>query len=92
MSGWRQRSADVIRTALKRAGTIQSLHYATMVMRRAYPFGERKGHPYRCWLIEVRLALVDLAKLHGWEMPKPLKRSRRLRDLPGQLTLWGGDS
>lgn len=92
MSGWRQRAADVIRTALRRAGAIQSLRHASLVLRRAYPFGERKGHPYRCWLLEVRLALVALAKLNNWETPKPTKRSRRLRDVPGQLVLWAGDS
>lgn len=90
MSGWRERAAETIQRALRRAGTIRSLQHARLTLRHAYPFGERKGHPYRCWLLEVRLALIALAKLHGWEMPKPLARRGRRKDVPGQLMLWGG--
>jgi hypothetical protein len=45
-------------------------------LREAYPFGERKYHPYKIWLDEIRRQLgttdkkgikTDLKKLQEWE-------------------------
>lgn len=90
-SRYRQRSAEVITQAL-RGPRPESLKAARKLLKDAYPFrGAREGWCYQCWLVEVRAALVALAKLHGWELPKLARpRSRRRRNVPGQLMLWGG--
>lgn len=95
-SKYRQASVKVINLTLARFPQL-GVADIRKVLCREYPFRSRSGWAYTCWLLEVRLALVALAKLKG-EPPPPrlgrlsLSRARRRQDLPGQLTLWGGDA
>ena len=55
-SPWRERSAQVICKVIKDnpKATIKGLHKK---ISKAYPFGERKYHPYKIWLDEVHKAI-----------------------------------
>lgn len=88
----RQRARNVIRATLRSRLAPKSLAEARRLLRDACPFPTYQHWAYRNWLIEVNGTLRDLAKLNSWELPKPLARRGRRKDLPGQLTLWGGDS
>lgn len=94
-SRWRDQSRAVIDRTFKRFPQLSTAAIRN-VLRQEYPFGSRQGWPYTCWLLEVRVALVAWARLKGEPPPKvgrlSLSRARRRRGVPGQLTLWGGDS
>lgn len=53
---WRSRARSIIADVIHRVGTSdpKALRAA---LREAYPFGERKNHPYKIWCHEVRLQL-----------------------------------
>ena len=53
MKTWRERSAPVIREALKKTEG-QPEKDIRKALRDAYPFGERKYWPYKVWLDEVK--------------------------------------
>ena len=55
-SSWRIKSAQVIYKIIKEnpGVTIKELHKK---ISEAYPFGERKYHPYKIWLDEVHRAI-----------------------------------
>jgi hypothetical protein len=64
LSPWRAMARRVIAKAL--ADNPQAITYEQMrrVASNAYPFGERKNHPYKMWLTEVKLALKTVPKSH----------------------------
>lgn len=90
-SRYRQAAAESIAAVLRRLRP-DSMKEASRALREAYCFHDgRATWAYRCWLVERRLALVALAKLRGWHVPKlPQARSWRRRDVPGQLFMFGG--
>lgn len=94
-SAWRTRAAQVIERTLKQNPGL-SVQETRKALRQAYPFGERRMWPYKCWLIEVRLALLATARLRGetpprlGKIPQPRRRSGTPADIPGQLLLGGG--
>lgn len=51
-SEWRDKAAPVIINVVNQVGKgdPKALRRA---LRQAYPFGERRGWPYRAWLIEI---------------------------------------
>jgi hypothetical protein len=51
---WRQRAAPVIRGVLEdmKGKPEKEIRAA---LREAYPFGERRYHPYKVWLDEIRV-------------------------------------
>lgn len=85
----RQRAREVINATL-RVVRPKSLTAARRVFREACPFPTYQRWAYACWILELNATLRDLAKLHGWEMPRLLSRRGRRKDVPGQLMLWGG--
>jgi hypothetical protein len=58
-SKWRLYSRKVIAAAIASVpdGDVTKIKKA---IDKAYPFGSRENHPYKMWLIERRIALVEL--------------------------------
>jgi hypothetical protein len=56
VASWREIAAPIIAETVARVGRddIKALRRA---LRDAYPFGERKYHPYKIWCDEVRRQL-----------------------------------
>lgn len=52
-SPWREKSAKIIYKVLEDNPYI-SIKELRKKISKAYPFGERKYHPYKIWLDEVR--------------------------------------
>ena len=52
-SRWRSIAASVIHRVVQETG-YSDLKALRKALRDAYPFGERKYHPYKIWLDEVR--------------------------------------
>ena len=53
---WREHAAPIIADVIKRVGKsdIKALRKA---LREAYPYGERKYHPYKVWCDEIKRQL-----------------------------------
>lgn len=61
-SSWRNRAAPIIKRVLaEHAGEDESAIRAAL--REAYPFGQRKNHPYQIWLSEVQIQMGIRPKL-----------------------------
>jgi hypothetical protein len=68
-SHWREtsmRRCSAVLDALPKATTEKE---ARAALRNAYPFGQRKYHPYKIWCDEVR---KQLARRFGVDAPAPL--------------------
>lgn len=52
-STWRSHAAHAIREVITRVG-LEDQKALRKALRDAYPFGERKYHPYKVWLSEVK--------------------------------------
>jgi len=76
MSPWRAEAAKVVQAAIE-TGEARGLTGPALLrhVRQAYPFGERRNHPYKIWLSEVNRQL-------GRSTPKPPKAPP---PLPGQM-------
>lgn len=76
-SYWRNIARPVIAEVIARVGRDdeQALRRA---LREAYPFGERRMHPYRIWCDEVRRQLAGFQH----------RRSPQSPVSPGQTTLF----
>jgi hypothetical protein len=57
LSRWRAIARRVIAKALADNPQAITREQIGRVISDAYPFGERKNHPYKMWLVEVKLAL-----------------------------------
>lgn len=89
-SRWRKTAAETIAYVIRRDGHLKT-NAIRLKLREAYPFSQRKGWQYQCWLVEQHAALTELCKLRNEPLPKPRQpRSRKRRDVPGQMMLWGG--
>ncbi len=71
-SPWRRAARERIEAVLAAAADASPTARRKAV-RDAYPFGERKGHPYRMWLLEQRIALGPRPKKPS---PPPMVRIR----------------
>jgi hypothetical protein len=61
VSHWRQASRRIINEVLADLATVKpdaTEKEKRKAVQNAYPFGLREMHPYKCWLMEVRLALA----------------------------------
>ena len=56
-STWRHRARRVIQRVLQELGPRRRLITKRRALRKAYPFGQRRGWRYRVWLDEVRVQL-----------------------------------
>lgn len=73
--GWRESAAPIIeRVLIETAGKSES--DIKLALYDAYPFGQRRYHPYKIWLDEIRRQRgtrskgprrTELAKLKEWE-------------------------
>lgn len=79
-SQWRLRARQVIRRTLDALPADATEAQKRKAVRDAYPFGERKMHPYRCWLQEVKatfttgpaaLPLLDPPFIAFWHQRRP---------------------
>lgn len=77
---WRERANEVIVRVVKETEG-QALPDRIKAIRNAYPFGERKYHPYAIWLSAVRIAT---AELEG----RPTKKAQHHEELDGQQKLF----
>ena len=53
---WRDAARPIIAGVIARVGT-DDLRALRAELRKAFPWGERKYHPYKIWLGEVRVQL-----------------------------------
>ena len=53
-SHWRQRAREIIAPIFEKHGRQTTKDFYKEV-RDAYPFGERKMHPYKIWLDEINV-------------------------------------
>ena len=63
---WREISRPIIQHVLAETAG-QTEQQVTVALRAAYPFGERRYHPYKVWLNEVRKQRLLLEKRQKWE-------------------------
>lgn len=77
---WRHRARRVIVRVLEELGPFRKLKTKRKALRAAYPFGPRRGWPYKVWLDEVRVNL-------GLQKP-PRTYREPLADSPGQLRMF----
>lgn len=68
---WREASAPIIAKVIAETKST-NLHLLKTRLREAYPWGQRKYHPYRIWLSEIE------RQLH----PELSKRNHKKRELP----------
>lgn len=76
---WRCRARRVIVRVLEELPVGVDLKTKRTALRQAYPFGERRGWPYKVWLVEVRLQLA---------IDAPQSQGEPILDSPGQLHLF----
>lgn len=81
---WRDSAANVIRAVIFQHGTTD-LPALKTALRKAYPFGERKYHPYKIWLDEIQRQLGT--KRHKARQHNEQKRSQA-DQLTGQQSLF----
>lgn len=89
---WRERATPIIARVLKstRGKSDAEIRAA---LREAYPFGQRKYHPYKIWLDECRRQR-GLPRLSEWSNGKPnaTRDRRKEADNPGQGELFGAEA
>lgn len=68
-SHWRNKATEVIKAVIAEVGTDDEKALRS-ALRTAYPFGEKRYHPYKIWLDEIA---VQLGK-------KPSADSRKRRE------------
>jgi hypothetical protein len=56
MMSWRQYCAPIIKRVIDQCGT-EDMKLLRKKLHAAYPFGERKYHPYKIWCDEIRSQL-----------------------------------
>lgn len=78
---WRDIARPIIARVISEVGT-EDMKLLRAALREAYPFGERRYHPYRIWCHEVRVQLG--------RTPIPRRRSslEPLRPCNGQKNIW----
>lgn len=67
MASWRMKAARVIRSTIEANQGLDAIALRKAVSD-AYPFGERKYHPYKIWLSEVNRQLGAKEEKHSIEM------------------------
>ena len=67
---WRDVARPIIASVLAQEGT-EDRKRLRKALREAYPFGERKYHPYKIWCHEIRVQLGE-ARFGRRPKPKPV--------------------
>lgn len=80
MTTWREHARPIIAEVIARVGT-KDRKALRAALRAAYPYGERRMHPYRIWCHEIRVQLGDV------KMPTR-ERIKAKTPCPGQLELF----
>lgn len=84
-SRWRNRAAPIIAEVIEQYG--DNLNRLRLKLRDAYPFGARRGHPYRIWCSEVKKQLgVDDLRALAWK--GRLERKIPEKKVIGQTSFW----
>lgn len=66
ISSWRLAAQEAIAKALKEADEQKLDDEATWKhVSKAYPFGQRRYHPYKIWLSEIKQAKFNALKTKG---------------------------
>lgn len=66
ISSWRLAAQEAISRALEVADSQELDEEATWeAVSKAYPFGQRRYHPYKIWLSEIKLAKFNRLKARG---------------------------
>lgn len=73
-SHWRGEAAAIIAEVIERVGR-EDEKALRAALREAYPFGQRRYHPYRIWCDEVGRQLGT---------KPPLGSAKTIKSLPGQ--------
>jgi hypothetical protein len=81
---WRTKAAKVIREVIRKHGT-QDMPALKVALRKAYPFHERKFHPYKIWLDEIK---VQLGTKRLQERQRHEQQRRQADQLTGQRSLF----
>jgi len=76
-SYWRDMAIPIIRHVIATVGTSDD-RALQQALREAYPWGEKRMHPYRVWRDEVRRQLAG--EQHPRRAPDPVS--------PGQLSVF----
>lgn len=82
-SQWRKKSAEVILDVLDQCGSLTTPEDMKAVRARlseAYPFGEKKYHPYKIWLDEIKRQLGlkwPIGHKRAWENNQGRIKSQR---------------
>lgn len=88
---WRYRSREVISTIIQ-ANDGKPEAEMRKLISLAYPFGERRNHPYKIWLDEVKRQMdCYLARLRGEPIAVQSFHQKRIRPVepaPGQGVLF----
>ena len=76
---WRDYAKPIIAAVIVETGT-DDMPALRKALRDAYPFGERKYHPYRIWCHEIRVQLheITLASVTGIKPCRPCVGQREL--------------
>lgn len=64
MASWRNIAKPIIADVIRREGRAD-LHKLRKALRDAYPFGERRYHPYKVWCDEVKKQVGTSSKRDG---------------------------
>ena len=74
MNTWRNHCSPIImKVILENKG--KSENEIKAALRKAYPYGERKNHPYKIWLDEIQ---VQLGKKNFNNKRRPITDKRQL--------------
>jgi len=72
---WRDLARPIIARVIAEVGT-SDMRALRRALRAAYPFGERKYHPYRIWCSEIRVQLGKATL--GRPTPMPCRGQKTL--------------
>lgn len=78
-STWRNAAAPIIARTIKQVGT-DDMPALRRALREAYPWGERRLHPYKIWCDEIRRQLAVGSGARHCRRPEPVA--------PGQIDLF----
>ena len=89
-SSWRNAAAPIIAEVLARGLDVKAQRAA---LRDAYPFGERRYHPYKIWLDEIARQTNRKPKLGTVRHPPDPRQPPLFEPDPGQddLFITGGE-
>jgi hypothetical protein len=62
MSSWRDTARPIIAKVIEEYNPDVDYKSLKVKLREAYPFGERKYHPYKVWLDEIKRQLTGNKK------------------------------